>query len=51
MAKLEDERTESAAVKEREAVIGKDAAVLTNPSGVVNIKACTAPALDEAFLG
>jgi hypothetical protein len=33
-AKLEDERTESAAVKEIEAVTGKDGAVPSKPSGV-----------------
>ncbi len=38
-AKQDDERTESAAVKEREAVSGKDAAVAAQAPGVLNIKA------------
>ena len=37
-AKLDDERTESAALKEREVATGKDAAVPAKSSGV-NIKA------------
>ena len=38
-AKLADERSESAAVREKEAATGKDAAVPTSKTGTINVQA------------